>query len=182
MKGILYFDSKYGTTEKISRWIASEIKHDIYIKLINKSERAKGYYDFYILGTPVYIGKPTENFLEFIDKNKGVFINKPLFLFINSWAESTVFKNECNNFIELIKFHLEPAVTVMDKSLPGKLIMNKISSRDRGALKRLLRRIDSKSEEFNSEKVDFNDQTDEVTSKKFGCEINEYLKNKSNIF
>lgn len=182
MKGALYYDSKYGSTEKVSRWILSEINYaDVDIIKVDNNMIPTNYYDFYILGSPIFIGKPMNSIIEFIEINKDEFRKKDVFLFITSWAQSTKYCLECVKFIELLKSYLYPCIPVISKSLPGKLVMRIISTKDYKIMERLLRRIDSMSDEFNSNLIIFNDQTSEELSKQFGSEINEWIRNKSNM-
>jgi len=186
MKGFLCFDTKYGSTEQICRWIASEIKCAQVIiqnvNLINNSNYGNyDNYDFYIIGTPIFIGKPMKSVVDFIQLNEHKFIGKPVFLFITSWAQSTKYKEECGKFINLMKFYLAPCEAILIESLPGKLLMDKITQRDRKTMERLLRRIDNMSSEFDSKKIIFNDQRSKKLSMEFGRKINEKLKYQSSL-
>ncbi len=182
MKGALYYDTRYGSTEKVSRWIISEITYaDVNILKVDNNNILANYYDFYILGSPIFIGKPMESIVDFIQSNRDEFTKKDVFLFITSWAQSTKYCSECEKFLELLKFHLFPCIPAISRSLPGKLIMDKIDKKDYRIMERLLRRIDSISDDFNSKSIIFNDQTSKKQSKEFGREINEWIRNKSNM-
>ena len=181
MKGVLYYDSKYGSTEQISHWIIKPLKFTK-IQKISYGLKISQDGDFYILGTPVFIGKPMQNMVDFILMNKDGMINKPVFLFITSWAQSTKYKHECDKFIDLLKFHLSPILPVLAKSLPGRLYIDKLTPKDRSVMERLLRRIDDRSKEFDSQTILFNDQTNQKQCEEFGQEIHECLKYKSDMF
>jgi menaquinone-dependent protoporphyrinogen IX oxidase len=181
-KGILYYDSKYGSTLQISQWIVEEIKSStVTIERISGDCCRAGSAAFYILGTPIYIGKPMQSMIDFLSENKKILSNKNIFLFITSWAQSTKYYEECESFLDLIKFLLAPLSPISICSLPGKLYLDRVSSQDRKTMERILRRIDNMTAEFQSKKIIFNDQTDEKLSRKFGREINEWITNQSDF-
>lgn len=176
MKGILYYDSKYGTTKAIAEWIKEELT-DVQVDMlqITDSMMVRESYDFVILGTPIYVGKPRQDFIQFVKRNKEKF-PKQLFLFIVTWAASTSYKEKTEGFLELIRFYLEPAEIVMEASLPGKLYLDKVSKRDCNSMMRILHRLDLLSDEFDSKNMTFTDKRNEAESRNFGECINEYLK------
>lgn len=183
MRGILYYDTKYGTTKKIGRWIISEIsicKMEM-LNINNKPVLDKNC-DFYVLGCPIYIGKPREEMNQFIIHNKEYMRDKPIFLFIISWAQATVHRNECNRFLELIEYSIKPAKITLSMSLPGSLILEDITYRDRNVIMRLVARIDKLSERFHSDRMEFLDNTDEKESRNFGKAINNWLQHSCNMF
>lgn len=182
MRGILYYDTKYGTTEKISRWISAEVS-------VGKVEMRNIYdgvmdmdCDFYILGCPIYIGKPRAGMYQFIAENKVHMKHAPIFLFIVSWAQSTQYHQECNRFLDLMEFYLKPAEPVLSISLPGSLVLDNLTGRDYNALTRLLGRIDKLSDEFQSKEIEFVDNTDEKESREFGKAINNWLQHSYHMF
>lgn len=182
MKGILYYDTKYGTTERIGRWILSEIScASVSMKHIKNCTYVDPSCDFYILGSPIYIGKPRYEIYQFILENKAQLENKVLFWFITSWAQSTVYRRECERFVDIMQYYLESAKAVLWASLPGKLVFDELTERDRSTMARLLGRIDKLSEEFQSENIVFTDKTNEKESRKFGKDIDQWLQHSGNM-
>lgn len=182
MKGILYYDSKYGTTETVAKWIIDEIRAAQVDSIkIENSMKVSGKEDFIILGTPIYIGKPRQCFIDFISENKKRF-PQYLYLFIVTWAGSTVYKEKTEGFLELIRYYLEPVKTAGEASLPGKLYLDKVSERDRSSMMRILHRLDLLSVEFESKNMTFTDNMSEADSRAFGRKINECLKNRNTVF
>lgn len=176
MRGILYYDTKYGTTEKISKWIISEISVcKVETRNIHESTLDTDC-DFYILGCPIYIGKPRSNMYQFIVDHKMYMKSKPIFLFIVSWAQSTEYREECNRFLELVKYYLEPTTIALSTSLAGSLVLEKITDRDYNALTRLLGRIEKLSNEFCAKRIEFVDNTNEQESREYGKAINNWLR------
>jgi len=175
MRGILYYDTKYGSTALIAQWIQEEIKRGIVdIVKIDEYLEIDENYDFIILGTPIFIGKPTQCFINFVKNNKDRFGNN-IFLFIISWASATIYSEKSKEFIELIEFYLQPHIPLLTASLPGKLYLNNVSKRDSKSMKRILRRLDHLSDEFYSKDIIFNNQMDEQRSREFGRKINDWI-------
>lgn len=182
MRGILYYDTKYGSTLKVSKWITSEITYvSVDIEAINEKTMINTNYDFYILGCPIYIGKPREEMHQFIMNNKVNLQNKIFFLFIISWAQSTVFQKECTKFMNIMEHDLHPAKAILSISLSGKLILDELIYKDRCTILRILRRIDNLSDIFQSKEIRFMDQTNEKESKEFGKNINKWLQSSGNM-
>lgn len=181
MRGILYYDTKYGTTEKISKWISAEISvgkvemRNIHDGMIDID------CDFYILGCPIYIGKPRADMYQFIVEHKVNMIHKPVFLFIVSWAQSTQYCQECNRFLDLMKYYLEPIELALSISLPGSLVLENLTGRDYNALTRLLGRIDKLLDEVQAREMEFVDNTDEKESREFGKAINNWLQHSNHM-
>lgn len=176
MRGALFFSSRYGSTERVSQWIVRRITcAETYLYQIDSDSVPIQPFDFYILGTPIFVGKPAPQMTRFIHNNKKLLCGAPVFLFITSWAAATVYKRECLKFLDLLNHYLYPCKPVFEKSLPGKLCMQTISARDRRLMQRLLRRIDNMSDEFQSEKIRFQDCTDQAQSENFGREIDLWL-------
>lgn len=177
MKGTLYYATKYNATKIVSQWIASELTDaNLQVKEIVSGETAEQDSDFYILGSPIYIGKPLGEFTGFLLNNKMHFTNKPIFLFITSWAQTTKYRQACNDFLELSESLLAPGAILMKRSLPGRVLFHQISKKDQKALERLLARLDTMSDEFSASEIVFRDQLDEKECRQFGKDINERVK------
>lgn len=176
MKGIFYFDTKYGSTLKVGEWVISSINcADIDKQQVKNGLNADNSYDFYLFGFPIFVGKPSYTMIQFIKENKLYLVNKPIFVFFCSWAQATIYKDACKEFADLIQTYFLPCKPILIQSLPGTLYMNKITEKDQNILKRLLRRLSKMSAQFEGEKIDFNDQTNLVESKKMGLNVNEWL-------
>lgn len=172
----MYYDTKYGATEKISKWISAEISAcKLEMRNIHEGMMDTGC-DFYILGCPIYIGKPRTEMYQFIAEHKLYMKDKPMFFFIVSWAQSTEYREECNRFWDLVKYYLNPIEIVLSASLPGSLVLERLTDRDYSALIRLLGRINQLSDEFQAGEMEFVDNTDEKESRKFGKAINNWLQ------
>ena len=183
MRGILYYDTKYGSTENICRWIVSEITYaPVKMEKMHGKTDIDVDCDFYIIGCPIYIGRPRDGVIQFIMNHKDHMQNKVIFFFITSWAQATEFRKECERFTDLMQHYLEPARAVLWVSLPGKLVLDQLTDKERCALSRLLGKIDKLSEEFQSKKILFMDKTNEKESRDFGKKINLWLQLSGNMF
>jgi flavodoxin len=69
MKALVIYDSLYGNTERIAKYIGNTIKGDVTICRITKADpsQLKGI-DLIIIGSPTYGGRPTPAVKEFIEK------------------------------------------------------------------------------------------------------------------
>ena len=65
----------------------------------------------------------------------------------------------------------------MTASLPGKMNWDTLTVRDRQAMTRLLRRIDARSAEFDSEGIQWSDQRDRTVCRRFGESLDGWLLN-----
>jgi len=182
VKGLLYYSSKYGTTRRIGQWICSAVSCAEVTATHIGNDIKNHQADFYIVGIPIYVGKPISNIIDSLQSMHYHTGDKPLFLYIVSWAQSTPFYAECDKFIELAHWYLRPCRPVLSRSLPGWLELAALDPDDRRVMKRLLRRLDTISDEFDSDSIVFADQSDERLSKQFGCDINEWLTGKSGLF
>ncbi len=173
MKGLLIYATRYGSTEQVCRWIGEGLPFPISVEPVSNRPIAAA--DFLVLGTPIFIGKPAKEMIEFIDKCKTALCRVPVFIFITSWAQSTVYQDACQGFLELLLHYLSPCIPVMTRSLPGKLLWDSLTVSDRKAMERLLRRIDARQPDFHSEKIQWQDQRDRRQCLQFGEEIAAWL-------
>lgn len=174
MKGTIVYASKYGSTEKVCRWIHEGIRnHTAEIRRVTQPITEQK--EFIVLGTPIFIGKPAEEFLEFIDLYRHELCRVPTFLFITSWAQSTRYSDACRGFLDFILSRMKPCSPVLTRSLSGKLIVNELKARDRNIMQRLLRRIDAQQPDFHSESIQWSDRRSRLQCNRFGEEIDQCL-------
>ncbi len=77
---LLIYDTKYGSTEIIARWIAEEIK-DIEIKKPNEVQSIDQY-SLLVIGSPDYDDNPLKSIVEFIEKFKDKLKEKKIAIFV----------------------------------------------------------------------------------------------------
>ncbi len=174
MNGCLLFATKYGSTERVSHWIAEGIrKHQTEVRRITQPVPPD--VNFMILGSPIFIGKPMEDLYDFIENHKDELFKIPFFLFITSWAQSTRYSNACQEFLNMILNRISPSVPILTRSLSGKLILEELRNRDRKALKRLLHRVDARQPDFRSENIQWGDRRSQAECNLFGEDISRCL-------
>lgn len=180
MKGALYYGTKYGATRKISQRIAL-FAGDVTLYRIDRMLSVENDVDFYIVGTPIYNGKPVSGVSEFIEENRHALCQKPLFLFITSWAQSTVYQNQCERFLSLLRAMLAPCVPALERSLPGRLVWDEIEARDQNVMGRIVRRIRQMSPTFDDGAASFRDVIDWDLCASFGKEIRDWIADQGHL-
>ena len=130
MNGGILFKSKYGSTGQYAQWLS----HDLHLPILeidNVSEESIELHDFFLIGSPVYIGKLSV--AKWLKKHEAILKNKKIFLFI---VCGTSLKNE----EQLNQILHENLTEQMEKSclvffLPGRLVKKELSWFDRFLLK-----------------------------------------------
>ncbi len=169
MKGLICYDSKYGSTELVCQsikrgmGIATDIKNVKDVKDFN--------YNIIVIGSPIFIGKPMQSITDFIISNREYLNGKNIALFVTCWAAATRYVAASDEFIEMIKKDLPQCFLLCSKALPGKLLMDEITERDKKALGRIIRRISGMSDEFGCEDTAWRDARDTEYTEDFGKEI-----------
>jgi menaquinone-dependent protoporphyrinogen IX oxidase len=134
-------------------------------------------YDLIIIGSPIFIGKPMKSVEDFIVTNYENLRNKKIAIFVTCWAMATEYGASSVEFLDQLRKHLPPCDLMLERALPGKLLLDKVSERDQQTMKRLLRRLDAMSEEFNSQEIAWRDARDKKTAEDFGKEIENSFRN-----
>ncbi len=173
MNALICYDTKYGSTTKTCHYIKSGMKMDVDIKNISAVNSFD--YDLIIIGSPIFLGKPMISVEDFIIANYEKLREKRIAVFVTCWAMATQYGASSNEFLEQLKKYLPPCNLICEKALPGKLLLDNINKRDRETMKRLLRRLDAMSEEFDSHKIAWRDARDKQVAMDFGKETAEKL-------
>jgi menaquinone-dependent protoporphyrinogen IX oxidase len=130
MKGLVIYKGKYGATKQYAMWIGQELQLPVASADRFPVDELRNY-DYFILGSSVYIGKlEIKNWLK---KNLNVLLNKKIFFFqvAASPAEQTEKRESYNSaslspaILEKIEFYY----------LPGRMIMRNLTAWDRFMLK-----------------------------------------------
>ena len=130
MKGLVIYKGKYGATKQYAMWIGQELQLPVAsADRFPVEELPK--YDYFILGSSVYIGKlEIKNWLK---KNFNVFPSKNIFFFqVAASPPEQIEKRESYN-----KASLSPDILkkIRFYYLPGRMIMRNLSAWDRFMLK-----------------------------------------------
>jgi len=130
MKGLVIYNGKYGATKQYAMWIGQELQLPVAsADRFHIDELPK--YDYFILGSSVYIGKL--EIKDWLKKNFNVLQNKKIFFFqVAASPVEQIEKRQSYNkaslpttIIEKIQFYY----------LPGRMIMRNLSAWDRFMLK-----------------------------------------------
>ena len=173
MRGVILYATRYGSTKTVCQWIRQGMAHSE--ASIHRITQWRGDADFFILGCPIFIGKPHPDMTDFLHTSKQLLQGKPVAMFITSWAESTPYRASCRDFLALLRFHLSPCAPIAEASLPGRLLMEEISPIDRRVMGRLLRRIDDLSPDFHSKNMGWKDARDKEQCMAFGRRLDRIL-------
>ena len=143
MKGIIIYKGKYGATKKYAEWLSSELQLPVIPADRIHGESLKSY-DFFVLGTSVYIGKL--QLKKWLKKNESFLSRKKIFFFqVAGTAPEEKNKRQVYNDTGIPK---ELTGGYESYFLPGRLKRNTISWFDRVLLKmgaRLAKNSDEKA-------------------------------------
>jgi menaquinone-dependent protoporphyrinogen IX oxidase len=130
MNGLVIYKGKYGATKQYAMWIGQELQLPVAsADRFPVDELPK--YDYFILGSSVYIGKL--EIKDWLKKNFDLLQNKNIFFFqVAASPAEQIEKRESYN-----KASLPPAILekIQFYYLPGRMIMRNLSAWDRFLLK-----------------------------------------------
>jgi menaquinone-dependent protoporphyrinogen IX oxidase len=130
MKGLVIYKGKYGATKQYAMWIGQELQLPVAsADRFHIDELPK--YDYFILGSSVYIGKL--EIKDWLKKNFNALTNKKIFFFqVAGSPVEQIEKRESYN-----KASLPPDILqkIQFYYLPGRMIMRNLSGWDRFMLK-----------------------------------------------
>jgi len=130
MKGLVIYKGKYGATKQYAMWIGQELQLPVAsADRFHIDELPK--YDYFILGSSVYIGKL--EIKDWLKKNFNVLQNKKIFFFqVAGSPVEQIEKRQSYN-----KASLPPSILKKAQFyyLPGRMIMRNLSAWDRFMLK-----------------------------------------------
>jgi menaquinone-dependent protoporphyrinogen IX oxidase len=169
MNCLICYGTKYGSTEQVCEYIREGMAADAIISHVSEIDSLD--YDLIVIGSPIFIGKPIGEVVDFIAKHYEELKNKTVAVFVTCWAASTKYSDAGNEFLSQVIKYLPKCNIICTASLPGKLLMDKIEESDRKLLGRLLRRISNQSDEFDANKIEWKDARSQSKSKDFGSKL-----------
>jgi len=146
-KTLIIYESKYGTTEKIAKYLSMVLGPAKYSRTEELSNGED--FDFIVIGSPIYSGKPHHKICEFIENNLDWLKQKPVALFCTSLSPK-----DGDDNLELLSKML--GNVLIKRSLGGVLNHSILSEEDKKALQVFSEMIGFKIEDtdnFNLEKV-----------------------------
>ena len=130
MKGLVIYKGKYGATKQYAMWIGQELQLPVAsADRFPVDELSR--YDYFILGSSVYIGKL--EIRKWLKKNFNILLSKKIFFFqVAASPVGQIEKRESYNKASL-------PTTILEKIqfyyLPGRMIVRNLSAWDRFMLK-----------------------------------------------
>jgi len=130
MEGLIVYKSKYGATHQYACWAGQDLGLDIFTTNdLDHSQMNQS--DFVVIGSSVYMGKLL--IADWLRQNTVVLQNKKLFLFIVCGTPAS----QAQKQRDIVSRNIPPQL--LDRMdiffLPGRLIINKLSWKDRLFLK-----------------------------------------------
>jgi menaquinone-dependent protoporphyrinogen IX oxidase len=130
MKGIIIYKGKYGATAQYAKWMGEDLNFPVYSS-VNTSEKKLQESDIVIIGTSVYIGKL--QITQWLKINEPILQDKKLFLFLVAGTPPDE-KEKLEDYLRSgIPASLRNRITIY--FLPGRLVINRLSWKDRFMLK-----------------------------------------------
>lgn len=130
MKGLIIYKGKYGATKQYATWIGQELQMTVASADRFPADELQNY-DYFILGSSVYIGKL--EIKDWLKKHFNTIANKPIILFqVAGASPEQKEKRESFNKASLPSSILEKLRCYY---LPGRMIMRNLSTWDRFMLK-----------------------------------------------
>lgn len=151
MKGLVIYKGRYGATKQYAAWIGNELGLPVAsADRFPKDQLAE--YDYFIIGSSVYIGKL--EIMKWLKKNFNVLVNKKTFIFqVAASPVTDKEKRDSYNATCIPAAILNKAKTYF---LPGRMIIRNLSWLDRFML-RMGARMTKDPAESKRMLTDFND-------------------------
>lgn len=133
LKTLIIYESEYGTTEKIAKYLSLILGPAKYCTTTEFKEDYKDF-DLIVIGSPVYSGKFLPKITEFIQENLDWLKNKKVTLFCTCLSVEDGNEN-------LTKMEELLGKVVKKRALGGKLTINELNKNDSQALKEFSRKL-----------------------------------------
>jgi menaquinone-dependent protoporphyrinogen IX oxidase len=130
MKGIIIYKGKYGATQQYAEWLGAELSLPV-MTTEDIKETQLSQYDFVLIGSSVYIGKLQVR--KWLKKNLTFLRSKKIFLFqVAATPPEEKEKRQAYNHTSIPSAIMKNCAFYF---LPGRMIMQKLSWKDRFMLK-----------------------------------------------
>ncbi len=142
MKTGIFYISNHGTTAKVAKQIGEKVSQTVDLIDIKKIKNpSPEFYDLIILGSSIHAGSNQKTMKSFIKKNKDVFLNKKLALFLCCMYEGEERVNQFNTaYPEELRNHSEANLLA-----GGEFILEKMSFLEKTIVKKVAGVNESKS-------------------------------------
>lgn len=130
MKGIIIYKGRYGATQQYAEWLGTALRMEVWPASKVNTDSLAGY-DYFLIGSSVYIGKL--EIKKWLKKNLPCFAGKKIFLFqVAGTPPGEKEKRQSYNEASIPK---EITGNCDFYYLPGRMMMQKLSWKDRFMLK-----------------------------------------------
>ncbi|HAX73202.1 MAG TPA: hypothetical protein DCY20_06735 [Firmicutes bacterium] len=123
MRSLILYDSKYGATEKMASILGMVVGQCCVKKVVDFTVEDKSY-DYYILGSPIYSGKITNQMIEFLRQHYEWLRTKKVFFYVVDLEGASGDK-----YLHPIRLLLGTALK-LSRSLGGYLQINGLDAKD----------------------------------------------------
>ena len=158
MRGIIVYKGKYGATKQYADWLARELQLPV-LSADDPTSRQLKDFDVVVIGTSVYIGKL--KIAAWIKENQPILEDKKLFLFLVSGTNPS----EKGKLDAYVRSGIPEEIRIRCKIfyLPGRVILEKLSWKDRFLLK-MAGRLTKNSDGKKNKPADFDNVKQEHLS------------------
>ncbi len=129
MKYLILYSSKYGATKQIANWIKQRLeldKKEVFCLDVKDFKTSDEKYDVMILGTPLYSGKATQEFYDFLDNDFDKIDFDSLVIFAVAMQKKACFDEE-NQLKFLNDYEDIRKIAKIQEVLLGEMIFDKLS-------------------------------------------------------
>ena len=147
-KTLIIYESKYGTTEKIAKYLSLVLGPAKYCTTTEFRAEFKDF-DLIVIGSPIYSGKITPKISDFIEENINWLKNKKIAIFCTCISREDGNEN-------LIKLEKILGDVLLKRALGGILKLNRLDGEDSQSLKEFSEKIGfnlNDTDNFNLEEV-----------------------------
>jgi menaquinone-dependent protoporphyrinogen IX oxidase len=148
MKTLIAYDTRYGTTTTIARWLCEAIASDC--EIANVADVASLDYDLIIVGSPIYTDAPMPSVTQFLEEHRDTLSRKNVALFFVFDRLLTV-KSE--TYDEELREFAPPEVLAMG-IFGGYFDINVLSEHDRQTMEDFFKRLGKRYDVLDSRNKD----------------------------
>ncbi len=135
MKVLIAYDTRYGTTETIARWLAEGLATDCDVK--NVADVTHLNYDLIVVGSPIYTDEPLSSVIRFLRDRASVLNSRDVALFL---VYDKLIASKLDTYEEMIREQAPP--TVLEVAIfGGYMDVQKLTEHDRRTIEDFFSRL-----------------------------------------
>ena len=148
MKTLIAYDTRYGTTTQIARWLCEGIATDC--DIANVKDVASLEYDLIIIGSPIYTDEPLSSVTHFLHDHRDALSHKNVALFF-VYDQLLTMKNE--TYVEELRQHAPPGVLAVG-IFGGYFDLQALNEHDRRTMEDFFERLGKRYEVLDNRNKD----------------------------